>query len=337
MKIRNAAAAATGFALLGTALAGTAQATPTTEDLTLSVTQSTARSTADAAAAACRPGLSRTRSCQVVNASVTVRRNGTPVGQARFTISHQMTLQVKSHKWEETISVSKAQIISNAGGIRMGLKVTCGNPCSTSNKFPQGRTLGAPVSGKIGYTDNTKAFKSHGTASRYSYTFLKAGYTPGGFAYSSASYRCDDTYAKKPGQQRARQRPGCVFPQVTPTLTDMASLPNIGPGIKKIQARGGHYGRPGSGHPLHYLTDKAKSDANRRAVCAGKTAPPGSAGPSCDEYPFASTREGGTALPAASRGITWVPVRENNRQGGMINKFELGNRLLNGDAFWVKV
>ncbi|GAA3082438.1 hypothetical protein GCM10020000_80540 [Streptomyces olivoverticillatus] len=72
--------------------------------------------------------------------------------------------------------------------------------------------------------------------------------------------------------------------------------------------------------------------------CAGGLKPPvGAAGPSCDEYPFAATYEGGTALPPASRGITWVPVRENNRQGGILNKFQLQQRILDRDGFWVQV
>ncbi|WP_339135166.1 NucA/NucB deoxyribonuclease domain-containing protein [Streptomyces sp. f51] len=39
---------------------------------------------------------------------------------------------------------------------------------------------------------------------------------------------------------------------------------------------------------------------------------------SCDEYPFASTYEGGTALAAAQREIIWVKVNENTSQGGRI-------------------
>ncbi|MFF4226583.1 NucA/NucB deoxyribonuclease domain-containing protein [Streptomyces sp. L500] len=335
MRSRSVAIAASAMALVGSVLAGTAQATPS-EELSLRVEQTPALQAADVADAACAPGLTRTHECQVVNATVTVLRNRVPVGEARFTISHDMTLQVKSRKWEEKISLSQATLIGNASGIRMSLNVSCGNPCSAKSDFGP-HTLGSPKSASVHYTDNIGAFKQHGTASHYAYSFVKAGHTPGAFAYNSPSYRCDDMYAKKPGSTRPRQSPGCVFPQYTPTMTDMASLPNIGPGIRAIQARGGHYGQLGSGHPLHYLTDKTKSNANRNAVCAGKTAPPGSAGPSCDEYPFAATYEGGTALPAGSRGITWVPVRENNRQGGMINKFELANRLLDRDAFWVKV
>ncbi|MFK0026554.1 NucA/NucB deoxyribonuclease domain-containing protein [Streptomyces sp. NPDC090798] len=39
---------------------------------------------------------------------------------------------------------------------------------------------------------------------------------------------------------------------------------------------------------------------------------------SCDEYPFASAYEGGTALPAAQREVIWVKVNENKDRGGRI-------------------
>ncbi|MFE7356762.1 NucA/NucB deoxyribonuclease domain-containing protein [Streptomyces sp. NPDC057543] len=101
-----------------------------------------------------------------------------------------------------------------------------------------------------------------------------------------------------------------------------------------IQAKGGHYGKPGFGHPLHRLTDDRKAAANRRAVC-GRTTPP--RGKSCDEYPFARTHEGGTALPAASRGIAMVPEKEQDQQGGRIIGFYKQERLVNKDGFWVAV
>ncbi|KJY41921.1 hypothetical protein VR41_10370 [Streptomyces sp. NRRL B-1568] len=338
MKLRSVAVAATGLALAGTTLAGTAHAAPS-DQLTLRVTQTpVTRADADAVPnGSCTPGLTRTHECQMISTGAVVLVNGRPVGEVRFIVTHEMTLQIKSRKWSENVSVGKATIIGSAGGISVGIRVSCGGPCSAANHIPQGRTLGAPFSGKVDYTDNIGAFKSHGTATKYEYTFFKPGYIQGSNSYSSASYRCDDMFAKKPGKKKPRQSPGCVFPQVTPTLTDMAALPNIGPGIRAIQSRGGHYGRPGSGHPLHFLADETKQDANRRAVCRGLKPPVGAAGPSCDEYPFAATHEGGTALPPASRGITWVPVRENNRQGGILNKFQLQQRILDRDGFWVQV
>ena len=54
---------------------------------------------------------------------------------------------------------------------------------------------------------------------------------------------------------------------------------------------------------------------------------------SCDEYPFASTYEGG--LGKAS--IAGVPLWEQRRQGGDLLAFYRRHRIGNGDAFVVVV
>ena len=54
---------------------------------------------------------------------------------------------------------------------------------------------------------------------------------------------------------------------------------------------------------------------------------------SCDEYPFASTYEGGPGKAS----IAGVPLREQRRQGGDLAGFYRRHRLGNGDAFVVVV
>ena len=120
---------------------------------------------------------------------------------------------------------------------------------------------------------------------------------------SPIDYRCDDTLAG--------QGAGCVFPKFSPTLTTMTELPAIAANIRRIQNRGpGHYGRPGGGHPLHRLVNPARQRKNHDAVCGKNVVGPPPKGKSCDEYPFRSTYEGGTALSKANRGWAWVPVEE---------------------------
>jgi hypothetical protein len=145
------------------------------------------------------------------------------------------------------------------------------------------------------------------------------------------AYRCDDTLK--------RQGAGCVFPAFTPTMTSMTKLTEISKNIRTVQMRGpGHYGRLGSGHPLHRLTDTEKADKNYRAVCSkGVVGSPPVAGESCDEYPFKSTYEGGTKLSAKNRGTAWVPAKEQNQQGAYVKNLYYAERVLDHDAFWVKV
>ncbi|MEV7856240.1 NucA/NucB deoxyribonuclease domain-containing protein [Streptomyces sp. NPDC088183] len=323
--------AAVALTVAGTCM-GAAQADPAR--LELKVTQSPAAMAA-AAGATCKVNTviyNRSEACQTVQATVRVTRNGKEIGRAAFTISHEMTLNKKSLKWSETTRVSKATITGSAGGISMGTSVSCGSPCKASSHVPR-HTLGSAFSGKVDYNDGVKKNKIHSSAANYAFTFTKPGYTLGGFSYSSLGFRCDDSFWNAANTRRILS-PGCVFPKYIPTLTTMSTLPEIAKNIRKIQSKGGHYGKPGSGHPLHRLTDDAKANANRRAVC-GKAKPV--PGKSCDEYPFARTHEGGTALPAASRGIAMVPATEQDKQGGRIIGFYKQERMMDKDGFWVAV
>jgi hypothetical protein len=130
-----------------------------------------------------------------------------------------------------------------------------------------------------------------------------------------------------------QQKAGCVHAHTH----DDARFREIAENIREVQASG-HYGVRGNVPPLPlHRGDSAQIDPNRRAVCGGKVLPPQYKGMSCDEYPFASTQEGGTTLPPIVRDIAWVPVKEQKSQGGLINKFYVQNRVLVGDEFWVEV
>lgn len=77
-------------------------------------------------------------------------------------------------------------------------------------------------------------------------------------------------------------------------------------------------------------TGRSKIRRNRRAALKGKK----KAGKnlSLDEFPFASTRQGGKG--AAVRAI---PVSEQNAQGGKMSSFYQNNNIKDGDSFIVKV
>ncbi|GGV53569.1 hypothetical protein GCM10010245_84650 [Streptomyces spectabilis] len=293
-----------------------------------------------AAAVPCQRGkaiYNRYQSCIVVGATVNVLRNGRPVGSAHFDITHKMTLKQKSLKWSESIKVGKARLVGNARGITVGLKVTCNSSkCKPTNKFPRGRKLGgSEISGKINYQDKVAKLKKDSASAKYIYTFTKPGYAPGGFNYRSVPFRCDDTFWNRDHSAR-NMRPGCVFHTYIPVMTTMRDLTNIAKNIRGVQSRGKHYGRIGSGKPLHREADERKIHNNREKVCPSGQTPP-EPGLSCDEYPFASTREGGHNVSADSRGTAWVPLQEQRQQGGRIQTFHKKERIVHRDAFWVSV
>lgn len=217
-------------------------------------------------------------------------------------------------------------------GLVMYLSGYCGSPCSTTIHFLQGSPPAVGLAGTIDHSDAIAAGKMHSTPTHYQIDWTAPGYVeikPATWK-SPLSYRCDDMLTG--------QGAGCVFPKFTPALTTMTKLPAIADNIRRIQNNGpGHYGRPGSGHPLHRLTNETQQEKNYRAVCGRRVVGPPPKGKSCDEYPFRSTYEGGTALSKANRGWAWVPAGEQSRQGGYIKGFYYANRVLDHDAFYVKV
>jgi len=122
-------------------------------------------------------------------------------------------------------------------------------------------------------------------------------------------------------------RQACVFGSFRPTVRySRAALPEIAAHIARAVAAG----RPGALH-------RARSGiaARRRAACPPavvkrfrRARPDGS----CDEYPFASTEEGGAGASIAN-----VPAAAQRVQGGLMSGFYSSQRMLDGDAFHVAV
>lgn len=87
--------------------------------------------------------------------------------------------------------------------------------------------------------------------------------------------------------------------------------------------------KAGKPRVLRRTTNQQRIRSNRRAACRNfKPAP----GYSCDEYPFASTYEGGAG--AAIRG---VPVREQHIQGAVLSTFYRTRGIKDGTRFGVRV
>jgi Deoxyribonuclease NucA/NucB len=294
------------------------------------------------AAVACPPGpgpkgFDRTQYCfhQTFAGLITTGDN-VFAGAFSFTATHDLRLNARSLDYTEQVTIGSVVTAFAAKGIRISLGDSCGVTCSpVGNNFPVGQVLRNGLHGTLTFHDSVS--RGQEQALRNSYTWIAL---PVGFPVATSTsttplfYRCDDMLAGSNPRHRAFPA-GCVFPQYTPVLTSMRQLPQIAANISRIQGRGGHYGRIGSGHPLHRITNPTQITANRNVLCPRSRPRP--AGMSCDEYPFASTKEGGNGAPPNSRGWAWVPAGEQNSQGGLLNTFYNDNRVLNEDAFWVSV
>jgi hypothetical protein len=152
--------------------------------------------------------------------------------------------------------------------------------------------------------------------------------------------RCD---LATPGSSSA----GCVFPGFTPQLAVYSSsYPSYYKHIRDSQS----YGVP---NLLTRLVNPDSQRDNHNRACPGMYPRP--SGYQCDEYPFASTREGaftgghsgGQTLPGCQ--VTWLPIRSNgsgysacfvpeteNLNGGIdLQAFYLNNRVIDRDRFYV--
>ncbi len=107
-----------------------------------------------------------------------------------------------------------------------------------------------------------------------------------------------------------------------PTLgVDAGRMPNIGRNVQSAIDEG----QPSV---LNRTTDPALIRANRAAACAGFCGPG-----SPDEYPFASTLQGG----AGARVVAGVPLQEQFIQGALLRNFYAKYGIGEGDPFQVIV
>ena len=125
----------------------------------------------------------------------------------------------------------------------------------------------------------------------------------------------------------------CVNPDFQPTIIfDRATFPYIADNIETAIA---------TGKPSVLTRDNTEVTANRNAACPKSQLkrldklgpkPKNMVSPSCDEYPFASSKEGGEKAQ-----VMWVPLAENTEQGKLISAFLKEQQVQNNDKYKVKV
>jgi hypothetical protein len=124
----------------------------------------------------------------------------------------------------------------------------------------------------------------------------------------AAATACASSYAT--GLQAFRQG-DCSGVRMPIVFMSDAQLPGIGQHVQQSQS----LGQPAI---LHYVSAlRLTNRAIARLKCSmGMSLPVFRGGPSCDEYPFASSSEGGLYAITAK-----VPTRSNLAQGGVLSIF----------------
>ncbi|ORI21641.1 hypothetical protein BJI47_11170 [Rhodococcus sp. 1168] len=288
----------------------------------------------------------RFKSCGVYIAPILQYRRGTDGVAVPFgTLNVNITLVMSS-----SVNNRQSNIFAYfESEIEWGTPITTGTFTFTPSKVgPDGiqapiaemRTFNLNPPGVISYEQYPEFSKLTTSSIGWStYTFawtsviagtIQEGPPPGTF-YTEQRIRCDSTAAFGAA--------GCVNPTNYPTVYyNKAVIPTITQHVLDRQAITGE-GRP-FGSSLT-RTNKDGIDLNRDISCPAsqlrrlellgeKPGPDEMENPSCDEYPLASSDQGGSGAS-----VRWVPLKENNSQGGTMSQFYKGNRVMVGDNFYV--
>jgi hypothetical protein len=255
--------------------------------------------------------------------------SGKVLGTAQFLILQDLQLSPLGRTFAENFELQVTSVTGQLPGATVNLAVSCGGTCTATSHFPNGSAIaqGSDITTAIDYSDSTATVNT--TTSEYALTWGPGTTNP--VTWPSPSYRCDNLIPT--------QGAGCVSPDYIPTMTSMASLPNIAANIGDIQQAGPHhYGRKADGLPL--TRNSSLYPKNRDAACPPNAPRPD--GKSCDEYPFATTDQGASQTTPPDCGSAMVPNDEQSQQGGFVSGFYRQERVLDGtngtgDKFWVAV
>lgn len=260
--------------------------------------------------------------CAAFAAIMTVYQDNKPVGTATIDQDDYASWKVSSRTWNPAIQLF-SEVAST--GVLVGEPITidgvstCSSGCSvTSNASYTVLVPEYPKSAK-----KTVGVDSPGTATvtgqlTTTWTYMGDGLTAEPpLSETTVGVRCDS----QPGY---RYPAGCANPSFTPTyVLSSSKYPQIAKFDKAEIAK----------HPSWATLTRVsptQADKNRAAACKGfkKKNPTDS----CDEFPYASTSQGG-----AGAAQEHVPEKENYSQGNNLGAFYNANRLFYGEKFHVKI
>ncbi|MDF3285002.1 NucA/NucB deoxyribonuclease domain-containing protein [Gordonia sp. N1V] len=190
--------------------------------------------------------------------------------------------------------------------------------------------------GTYGYTFNVNPSQLAGSAGQYYETHVKF-YWPGGNQNTTVEYDSSYTQIRCDNAVEVNYGSGCVNVDWRPTLDfAQANYPKVAENITLGQAATGLGIKDQT--PLTRTTPLQALN-NRNFTCsearkAAMIGPKPYEGAECDEYPFASTAEGGTE----NTRIMWVPgVEENRAQGQDLLGYYRSLRIMAGDPYYVRI
>ncbi|WP_331740900.1 hypothetical protein [Streptomyces sp. NBC_01006] len=318
--------------------------------------------------------LTRTQGCLRGLLPLVAERNGVPIGGATIQAIQEISLDPKSETFTTWTELSLVNMTGISSTSLVSFDENCWptTGCAESKGTWTGSTTWTSGDAHTATRMNTyKWNKTAGAEEKLNLDWISSWTTPQAavqaipkWSNSGFEIRCDN----KVGGSGSN---GCVFPKHTPTLTMRthkypAAAAYYWVMMEKLST---HPGSEKYKKPLHRLADESKAKDNRDKICMLAVAewrPHADAtGTSCDEYPFAKSREsGGQSLASGKFCVqmyqdkntnllqldsnypnpTWneicgraaVPASQNTAAGGDLGRFTKDVRLLDNDAYFVE-
>ncbi|MGW2874803.1 NucA/NucB deoxyribonuclease domain-containing protein [Streptomyces sp. NPDC001233] len=290
-------------------------------------------------------------------------KSGKPVGTGLIQVSSTLATSYKSLDLNETITAKLVRVTGDVKSLVVKMQVSCSAGCTTVTKQPWfGSTPMTPGEVKTGKTKYSgDAFAAGTTRSSLQTSYKMYVTMPGASPLDpSASWSSPASGKIRCDKEQPRLR-GCVIPtNDLPVLTYSRSHPKHGivvPIYEEIMRR--------RGTDILHAVNQTTADANRAATCTPFTNlyPGQKNADSCDEFPMASTKEGGQngdlcaeLTPQIVNGVwsapaTWpdrptsgtetclrlhVTQRVNSSAGGVLGSLRKYQRLVDGDPFRIE-
>ncbi|MDX3524067.1 hypothetical protein [Streptomyces scabiei] len=289
--------------------------------------------------------------------------NSKPIGTGLIQVNSTLATSYKSLDLNETITAKLVRVSGDVKSLVVKMQVGCGGGCRTVTKQPwygaAEMTPGMEKTGKTKYSGD--AFAADTTRSSFRTNYAMYVTMPGAVPIdSSASWSSPAAGEIRCDKEQPRLR-GCVIPtDDIPVLSYSRSHAKYGivvPIYEEIMRR--------RGTDILHAVNQTKANANRAATCTPFTnLYPGQTGQdSCDEFPPASTEEGGQdgslcaeLTPQEVNGVwsapaTWptrptsgnetclrlhITQRANSSAGGVLGSLRKYQRLVDGDAFRIE-
>ncbi|WP_329587179.1 hypothetical protein OG500_37650 [Kitasatospora sp. NBC_01250] len=301
-------------------------------------------------------------------------RSGALIGTASWTVYQKVQLYKNENSIDQTMTIVPQKVDPALKSVSIEWTPLCAGQCSSGTQEWVGTPTWTPgdqhsVTAGVGqWWTGTSGVGNIDLSWTFKFSSPASSKTPS-FSWSDADLkiRCDVIMGK---EEVPETKPGCVFQKYIPTLPVNSKKYPAAAALywllmEKLET---HPGSKAHNSPLTRQADEDIAKGNRGKMCPSswKGRPNGTAdAPSCDEYPFAKSRQSGgqsvvgdqcaqfysvkengrwaleyddnSPLPTwqevCGRGA--IPLTQNTGAGGQLGRFTTAMRLHDKDAYYV--